>query len=170
MVTLKIRSLYQEMTEEQSLKFAGKDPIHDEDRCISTSTPLYCPNEVLPKVLQAFEDNNFNLIRPVTYDAEDDIFDLDDFSILDNGGRRFTLDEFQIFIHALRDDGKYYCSSEWCHTSQQEWVACDVYVFNLEYWTEGVNSPNYANFYLKYCISSEGTVYLVCSCHFSKYR
>jgi len=170
MVTLKIRSLYQEMTEEQSLKFIGKAPLLDEERYISTSSPLYCPNEVLLKVQQAFENNDANLIRPVTYDAEDDIFDLDEFTVLDNGGNRFTLDEFQIFLHALKDGGKHYRSSEWCHTSQQEWVACDVYVFNLEYWTEGVGRPNYANFYLKYCISSEGTVYLVCSCHFSKKR
>ncbi|WP_308912585.1 hypothetical protein [Acinetobacter schindleri] len=172
MVTLKIRSLYQEMTEEQSSKFSGKDPIQDEERYISTSTPLYCPDEVLLKVQHAFEKGDPNLIRPVTDSAEDDIFDLevDNFSVLDDGGNRFTLDEFQIFLHALKDSGKHYRSSEWCHTSQQEWVACDVYVFNLEYWTEGVNRPNYAEFYLKYCISSEGTVYLVCSCHFSKYR
>lgn len=170
MVTLKIRSLYKEMTEEQSLKFSGNDPILDEERYISTSTPLYCPNEVLLKVKQAFNEQDSSLIRAVTHDAEDDIFELEEFSVLDDGGNRFTLDEFQVFLHALKGDGQYYRSSEWCHTSQQEWVACDVYVFNLEYWTEGVNRANYADFYLKYCISSTGTVYLVCSCHFSNYR
>lgn len=170
MVTLKVRSLYKELTEEQSSKFIGNNPVTDEERYISSSTPLYSPDEVLLKVQQAFDDKNSNLIRAVTYDAEDDIFDLDEFTVLDNGGNRFTLDEFQIFLRALENGGQHYRSSEWCHTSQQEWVACDVYVFNLEYWTEGVSRPNYTDFYLKYCISSEGTVYLVCSCHFSKYR
>mgnify|MGYP000741774568 CR=1 FL=1 len=64
MVTLKIRSLYQEMTEEQSLKFVGKAPLLDEERYISTSSPLYCPSSVLLKVQQAFESNDVNLIRP----------------------------------------------------------------------------------------------------------
>ena len=170
MVNNIIKSQFKDVEEAQLATLATDSPLRE----LSNNVPLYDRTALLEKIKDLkSEDDEDLFFNFVTTDSRDDwyeLLDLHDGVILSEAGLTVDLRLKHVFETALSSASHFY-KSELCMTSRpKRWLACDVYVFNLEYWTEGVGRPNYADFYLKYCISSEGTVYLVCSCHFSKKR
>lgn len=137
-------------------------------RVLPNTVPLYPIEEVLGLIsnLQS-EDDEDDFFYFATDDSRVDWQNLamrHDGVILTKSGATEELRPRHFFEVALSQAR--FRKSELCKTSKpHRWLACDVYVFDLEYWRADLRKEYPVEVYLKFALNENGTVALICSLH-----
>lgn len=164
MVNNIIKSRFNDVDQEQLDTLNTDSP----QRVLPNKVPLYPIDELLGLIsnLQS-EDDEDDFFYFATDDSRVDWHKLvmrHDGVILTKSGATEELRPRHFFEVALSQ--AQFKKSELCKTSKpQRWLACDVYVFDLEYWRADLRKEYPVKVYLKFALNGNGTVALICSLH-----
>lgn len=165
MVNNIIKSRFKDVEEAQLATLTTDSPKRE----LPNKIPLYPREELLALIetLQS-EDDEDMFFNFATIDSRDDWYDLLDLHegvILTTSGLTVELRLRHVFEAALNSASHFY-KSELCITSKpQRWLACDVYVFNLQYWRADLMKEYPIQVYLKFALSDTGSAVFMCSLH-----
>lgn len=164
MVNNIIKSRFNEVDPAQLATLTTGSP----QRALPNKVPLYPIEEVLGLIstLQS-EDDEDDFFYFATDDSRVDWRKLTmrhDGVILTKSGVTEELRPRHFFEAALSQ--AQFRKSELCKTSRPyRWLACDVYVFDLEYWRPDLRQEFPVEVYLKFALNENGSVAFICSLH-----